>query len=214
MRLWTWIAARVPPGSAILDIGAFRGAYALAAKIANPAAFVYAFEPNPETVGILRRACAQSGVEVVEVAVAEQNGLLPFFYDSARSRLAESGDSADPRQQLHHVPAVTLDAWGSGKRVIPTLIKIDVEGAETQVLRGAVRVLHECQPIILCEVLTDSAGDAVEGALPSRYRFYYVDENDGMREEPRITRRYWRNKNWLLVPRHRQSELAGLLPLA
>lgn len=46
MRLWTRMAAVVPPGSAILDIGAFRGAYALAAKTANPATLVYAFEPT------------------------------------------------------------------------------------------------------------------------------------------------------------------------
>ena len=58
------------------------------------------------------------------------------------------------------------------------------------------------------KVLTDSAGDEVMAALPPDYRFYYIDENSGAEEETRITRRCWRNKNWLFVPKHRQTEVS------
>jgi len=86
------------------------------------------------------------------------------------------------------------------------VIKIDVEGAEAGILRGAQRVLHEHHPIILCEVLTDAAGNEVMASLPKDYHFYHIDENGGTKEKACITRRRWRDTNWLLVPKHRIAE--------
>ena len=44
-------------------------------------------------------------------------------------------------------------------------------------------------------------------ALPLDYHFYHIDENKGIEKQPHITRKRWRNLNWLLVPENRQEEI-------
>lgn len=80
-----------------------------------------------------------------------------------------------------------------------SLVKIDVEGSESDVLHGAQKVLGEHRPVILCEVLSDEAGLKVMEALPPGYLYYHIDENKGLSMKPRVDRKKWRNKNWLFV---------------
>jgi FkbM family methyltransferase len=207
MRLWRRIAITVSPEKAVLDIGDFRGEYALAARRVNDRVPVYAFEPNPHTLEVLGAACEGKGVEVIGVAVAEQNGSMPFLCSSAQSRMIGGVLSYDTQDQVCNVPTVTLDSWTSEHAVMPSLIKIDVEGAEAAILHSAQRVLLDYQPIILCEILTDWAGDQVMATLPPNYRFSYIDENVGTEERSRIKRYCWRNMNWLLMPEHKYAEV-------
>lgn len=206
MRLWTRLAANVSNGAAILDIGAFEGEYALAARRVNATTPIYAFEPNPESVTRLRADCEKHGVVLVEAAVSDRNGQLPFLFRSAESQLAEQSAAAT-REDIRPVTTLTLDSWALANSVVPSLIKIDVEGAEAGILRGSKLVLSEWRPIVLCELLSESAGTEMERVLPQHYRFYHIDENHGTREEARLTRRRWRNKNWLFVPVSRQAEV-------
>jgi FkbM family methyltransferase len=206
LRLWRGLASRVPPSGAILDIGAFRGEYALAAREVNPRAPVYAFEPNPHTLHDLHAACAGKNVCVMAEAVADENGTVGFLCSSAQSRI-ETATAAKSPGEVCQVPAVTLEFWVREQEVAPSLIKIDVEEAEAGILRAARRVLEDFMPVILCEVLTDAAGAEVEAAVPSLYSFWHINENGGVTEQDRITRRLWRNKNWLLVPHVRRGEM-------
>jgi FkbM family methyltransferase len=206
LRLWTRIAANVPAGASILDIGAFEGEYALAARRANTAALICAFEPNPNSARQLRAALETHRVMLVEAALSDEEGQIPFVFNGAESRVARN-TRVNVREDVRLVNALTLDGWSAANAATPSLIKIDVEGAEVSVLRGAQRILAECRPIILCEVLSDAAGTGIESVLPKQYRFYHIDENVGIRREPRITRRVWRNKNWLLVPDSREAEV-------
>ncbi len=90
--------------------------------------------------------------------------------------------------------------WARDNSATPFLVKIDVEGAEAGILRGAQETLSAHRPIFLCEILNDQAGSDVEAALPRFYHFYYIDENRGIIIKRRINRRRWRDKNWLLTP--------------
>jgi FkbM family methyltransferase len=201
IALWRRFALNLLPGTTILDIGAFHGEYSLAAKDVNPKARVFAFEPNPANIRVLRQSCDPNGVEVFPLAVAEANGVVRFLCDSAKSRVTTEAEIIPSQWEVCPVPAVSLDSWASDNAVFPSLVKIDVEGAEGGILRGSKRVLLDCQPIILCEILSDSAGADVMAALPSCYTFWDIDENKGVaKRQPRITRRRWRNKNWLLLP--------------
>ncbi len=208
MRLWRIFARRVSFSKAILDIGAFRGEYALAAREVNAFAQVYAFEPNPHSLEGLLAACAGKNVSVITEAVSDQNGTVAFLCSSAQSRIGDT-TAVESHGEVCKVPAVTLETWVCEQTVAPSLIKIDVEGAEAGILRGARKVLEDFQPIILCEVLTDSAGDQVRTALPPIYSFWHIDENNGVTERDRITRRLWRNKNWLFVPDARRAEMVA-----
>jgi FkbM family methyltransferase len=209
MRKWRRMAAHVPAGKAVLDIGAFEGEYALAARAVNPDVAVYAFEPNPETATALRHACEEHAIDVVAAAVSDQPGVVSLASRSAESAIVDADESAALGDEIVTVPAISLDDWLSEHAVVPDLIKIDVEGAEVRTLNGAARSLAEHRPIILCEILSDEAGSAVGRSLPPHYRFFRVDENGGVTEHSTITRREWRNKNWIFAPQERRVEVMG-----
>jgi FkbM family methyltransferase len=187
-------------------VGAFVGEYALAARSVNSAAPIYAFEPNPMTVPTLRQNCEGKGIHVLQLAVAELDGSVQFHCAGAQSGVLKVNAPEHAAHDVVSVQAVTLDEWANKNQVCPSLIKIDVEGAEAKILRSAQKVLIECSPAILCEVLTDEAGQGVMEVLPANYLYYYIEENGGYEVRPIITRHKWRNHNWLLVPRKRQNE--------
>jgi len=190
LQLWREMAAKVPADRAILDIGSYRGDYALAAREVNESAPVYAFEPNPKSNELLRGICRSHGIILEEVAVSERSGTVHLMMDSQRSQIADHGVP---------VRALSLDDWRKMRDVRVTLMKIDTEGAEAGILRGAAKLVAESQPTIICEVLTDAAGVALMEVLPT-YCYFRIDEDRGTEERARITREEWRHKNWLLVP--------------
>ncbi len=194
LRLWRDLASKVAGDRAILDIGAFRGEYALIAREVNDAVAIYAFEPNPHSLEALTRNCESRRITILDTAVAEHSGEARLSDSSAQSRITSRGEFA--------VKTIALDDWWKEERIAPALIKIDIEGYEASVVLGAREMIKECKPAILCEVLNDPAGLELVAALePCNYRFLRIDENTGTEERQTITREDWRHKNWLLLPR-------------
>jgi FkbM family methyltransferase len=207
LRWWRRIAAHVAREAAILDIGAYHGEYARAAREVNAEAAVYAFEPNPAALQLLRPACEQQSIQVVEAAIFATDGQALFVDRSEGSHVLYHDTPSDASGRVFSVPTVTLDSWVSGHGLNVALIKIDVEGAEADILRHACEMLRRHHPVILCEILSDEAGDEVQAILPTWYRLYHIDENRGIREASRLTRRRWRNKNWLLIPEEQREKV-------
>jgi FkbM family methyltransferase len=148
------ISRHLRPGMVFYDIGANVGFFTLiGAKAVGPTGQVYAFEPVPESAHVLRRNLALNGVEnvcILELAVsgASGEGWMKFDADLARAALSSAASGGGLR-----VPVTSLDdaVERSGLRP-PDLIKIDVEGGETGVIRGMQKILACFQPIVLCEV--------------------------------------------------------------
>jgi FkbM family methyltransferase len=138
---------RLRRGMTVWDVGANVGLYTLpSARAVAPAGRVYAFEPMPRNLDLLRRHVAMnrlSNVEICEAAVGDMRGTL---------RMAE-GDSpsefhADPAGRWQ-VPAVTLDDWlAASGSLAPDVVKIDVEGSDDAVLRGGARTFAAYRPPI------------------------------------------------------------------
>ncbi|MBL8058392.1 MAG: FkbM family methyltransferase [Anaerolineales bacterium] len=147
------------PGDLVLDVGANYGLFTLlAARRVGPAGRVYAFEPSArERAGLLKNIAANglTNVTVLEQAVADRPGLaqLAVARDGGLNALARN---AHPEQAVTHwqpVSVTTLDDFVAGAG-LPRVdfLKIDVEGAEALVLRGAARLLAQTPaPTILCE---------------------------------------------------------------
>lgn len=131
----------VSPGMVALDIGANVGAYSmLLGQWVGPAGHVFAFEPAPQAFNGLVRHIRLNGlndvVRPLGAAVGERETQAEFLImkTSGEGRLAASGDGEAARLT---VPVVTIDDFCAREGIDPDFIKIDVEGWEEAVLRGA-----------------------------------------------------------------------------
>jgi FkbM family methyltransferase len=193
------MVCKLESGQAVLDIGSFHGEYALATRKVNMDVPIFAFEPNPENASVLRTNVADENIRIEEIAGAETDGEVTFSLNAATSRISDMKMPSDSTA-LIRVPSICIDSWTKANGISPGLIKIDTEGFEGGILRGSKLVLKKHQPVILCEVLSDDAGKEVMKALPATYLFFYIDEDKGIEPRKIITRRKWRNRNWLLMP--------------
>jgi FkbM family methyltransferase len=132
----------VKPGATILEAGTNVGAYTvLFAQWIGAAGRVYAFEPDPDAFDGLQQHLALNHVAdrvtPVQAAISDSDGELRFatFGSSGISRIAAAGDDAGA--EIRSVRARSIDSFCANERVTPTVIKIDVEGAERAALRGA-----------------------------------------------------------------------------
>ncbi|HEV2070688.1 MAG TPA: FkbM family methyltransferase [Acidimicrobiales bacterium] len=135
------LEACLEAGDLFVDVGANIGLYATwGAKIVGPTGVVLALEPVPRTRAWLEHLCAQnelSHVRVISTAAGEKEGSAWIQTTDGASGLSRV--VLEPQSAIR-VPITTLDRL-LGSRV-PALIKIDVEGHELAVLRGARRTLQ------------------------------------------------------------------------
>lgn len=135
----------VRPGATVFDVGANLGAYTLLfAQWVGPVGKVVAFEPAPAAATGLRRLVAlndlRERVEIVETAVSGAVGTAQFASDGSSGANALVNVPHGSRGVIS-VPTTSLDAFCDAHRLRPDVIKIDVEGEELDVLRGARQTL-------------------------------------------------------------------------
>lgn len=135
-------------GDCVFDIGAHAGYFSLlASRLVGPNGRLVAFEPCPTNLQLLQRHFALNGIENAQVigkAVAEHEGESRF----SRGKASQMGHISTDGEDI--VSTVTLDGlWTARQIPSPSLIKIDVEGAEGAVLRGASTLFAHCRPVVL-----------------------------------------------------------------
>lgn len=142
--------AALPPGGVFADVGANLGLYTLwAARRAGPDGAVHAFEPVPATRARLLRNLELNGfrnVTLLSGAVGATAGRITLHTVPAISGL--SSRYAHPEGIPVDAEVTTLDAYFAGRRT-PDLVKIDVEGMELEVLRGARGLLRGASPPVV-----------------------------------------------------------------
>jgi FkbM family methyltransferase len=135
-------------GDCVFDVGANAGFFTLlASELVGPGGQVVAFEPLPRNVAYLQRHLRMnrvSNVRLCAAAVGDAAGTALFTIAGHPSMGSLSARGTLP------VHVVTLDDFVDNKRLRPPqVIKIDVEGAEAAVLRGAAEILTRHKPHIL-----------------------------------------------------------------
>jgi FkbM family methyltransferase len=147
---WASFLDLVRPGDTLVDVGANLGLYAVAA--AKRGARVIAVEPDPANVRDIRRNARlnRAKVSIVQALAGAEIGAAPLALRG--SPVSGNIDMyLGPTTRYGVAPVLTLDALLKDERV--DLLKIDVEGAEIDVLRGAEQTLAEKRPrAILIEV--------------------------------------------------------------
>lgn len=137
-RWWSCVRT-LEPGGTILDVGANAGY--TAAWFATVAARVFAFEPHPANVKLIEEQLRIRGignVEIRETAVSDTEDPVDLHCKQrvGHHSLADIGDA--PTLGVIRVPCTTLDSFLRTEGIDDvTLLKIDVEGFEPEVLRGA-----------------------------------------------------------------------------
>ena len=148
------LARHLSPGGVFYDIGANVGFFVtLAARLVGAQGRVYAFEPNPRCAAQVRRNAALNGfahVEVVEVAASSGPGTATLHFGQTSGVSSIVGErGADGIA----VPLLAIDDFvrERGARP-PSLVMIDVEGAEIEVLAGMQATLAAHRPVVMCEI--------------------------------------------------------------
>jgi FkbM family methyltransferase len=148
------------PGDTAVDIGAHIGFFTVQmAAAVGATGRVYAFEPFDANADLLERSLAENRFEDrvifqrAAVGAAAGSATLTFPVETLNSGgayLLRDGTAPVAGNQKKHVPLVALDALDLRRPV--RFIKMDVEGAEPQVIRGAARMLTADRPVILSEL--------------------------------------------------------------
>jgi FkbM family methyltransferase len=190
-----WMLDRLAPGGTFLDVGASTGATALpAAHRFGSQLRVIAYEPATAARGLLEATVARNGLSHLEVrpfAVSDKAGEAEFreylpdetgqtpWTPEASSLVASV--MPDLPSRMVRVGVVTLDEQmaEAGDFPGPVVVKIDVEGFEAFVLRGAAEMIRIVRPYFSIDIHGDpfaTDGSSTEAAVrailaPAGYRF-------------------------------------------
>ncbi len=140
--------------SSVIDVGANRGEWSALASKSFPGATFFLIEPQVEMEADLQAFCASHpGSKSLLAGAGSAPGelTLTIWQDMVGSSflpVAGGEDSIGGRGQ-RRVPVVTLDSLASsGALTLPQLIKMDVQGFEMEVLKGAREILASCEVVI------------------------------------------------------------------
>jgi len=144
------------PPRVVFDVGAHDGLHTL--RFLAHGARVLAFEPNPYRHQWIRAWCAANSVacELEPVAVGEGAATVVLAVPAVNTCMASIIPEVRARWRDANVDTVTvrqvaLDDVVAERGLVPDLVKIDTEGAELTVLRGAVEVLRAAHPMLVFE---------------------------------------------------------------
>ena len=165
----------IPAGAVVYDIGANVGFFSLLSSVlAGPEGQVFAFEPLPRNVAFFRQHIALNRIDnitLIEAAVSKESGEARFDLgeSSAMGHIADSGEI--------RVEVVSLDELlDKGEMPPPNYMKVDVEGAEFDVLQGARKLLAACHPALFLDTHQREAHNPTIALLQSLgYRFEILD---------------------------------------
>lgn len=181
----------VRPGDTVWDVGANVGLFTFAAAaLTGRGGKVLALEPDIWLTGLLHRTVSRdpdawASVDILSVAASDRIG-LSHLNIAARGRcsnyLGDGNSQSGGSRAVQSVLSVTLD-WLLSIYPPPDVLKIDVEGAEALVLKGATRLLSEVRPRILCEVNGSNSEDVTALLKASKYVLYDADQPRVVRKE-------------------------------
>lgn len=149
----SYFLAKLGPREIFYDIGAFRGAYSVISKLElQENISVHAFEPIAKNVEAIRRICALNrftGIQINALAVGDGNSLAGSVNE--QGAMFQLNYSQAPATAMEF-PSVSLDEYVARGAPAPTIVKIDVDGFELHVLRGARRCLGKNRPRLWLEI--------------------------------------------------------------
>lgn len=197
--------SQIKPKMTVLDVGANIGIYSVLAN--DKTSRIFAFEPIPENLSLLRKNVAANqakSVTVVPTAIGAKTGQIDISV--VPGSLGTHGVFAKSDQRLT-VKVQTIDDFVKKKRLKVGLIKMDIEGYEPYAISGGKLTLKSQVPVLLmefnCKLINKSGVDPLEFSkeLTSIYKYTYLINERRKRLDPISAREISKliNENILLA---------------
>jgi FkbM family methyltransferase len=221
---WRFVERFLQPGMTVLDIGAHHGYYTLlASRKAGPRGKVIAFEPSPRERRRLHLHIRLNGcrnVETEDCALGETEGTAQLYLVLGTDSGCNSLRKPAVTEQTELIPVRierldrVLQERGIGK---VDFIKLDVEGAELSVLKGATELLHRRpRPVMVVEVQdirTTPWGYPARGIVrylsDLDYRWFQVFPGENLEEIDMEQEKY--DGNFVAIPDERVASLRDVI---
>ncbi len=171
---FTFLKENIKPGTTCLDIGGHIGIYAVyMAKM--KVAKVFSFEPTPASFSTLKKTVSlnhcENIIHIYQAAIAENTGKSNFYINKYRTagadttRIAEGNslvyfDSGENiLKEKFQVPTYSIDDFAQQHNLKIDFIKIDAEGAELDILKGAQKTILKDRPAGILSIHTFAFSD-------------------------------------------------------
>lgn len=159
--------------SVFIDVGAHVGRYTI--LLADLCKIVISIEADPVNFKKLNKNIEINGVDnvtLIHKAMSNRQGAIKFYLGKTKG----VGSIKKKNGKCYiQIESDTLDSTIETLNIAPSVIKIDVEGAELDVLRGFTKTLRLSRPIVICEVFKEN-WEAVKYFLNTlNYRYSYLD---------------------------------------
>jgi FkbM family methyltransferase len=179
------LAKLIRTGETIVEIGGHIGYMSLyLSDLVGPHGRVYVFEPGPNNIPYIRKNVSKrNNITLIEKAVSDVEGDLPLFVEDLTGQnnsLIQKYEVFERNRKNAYVsanvdavtvPSVLLDNFISEQDIDVSFVKIDVEGAELNVLEGMGRCMSTKQPMIMVEV-TEQNADVAEFLASHGYELF------------------------------------------
>jgi FkbM family methyltransferase len=168
-----FINEQIKPGMNVLDVGAHIGLMTVIfGKKVGDKGSVYAFEPTPTTIKILRETIKLNkinNISTIPAALADKKGKLTFYISenaADNSNSLVNNHRTDRKEEKIEVEVNTIDDFIAEKKISRIdFIKIDVEGAELKLLKGAAKIIKKDRPKMILSIHPEGIknfGDSAE----------------------------------------------------
>lgn len=197
----------VHAGNTVIEAGANMGTETLLlSRLAGPNGAVYAFEPVPALIDRLEENCrlnALANVVEEKLALGEVNKTIAFYIADEQFTNQGMGSKQAVNPHLKHeilVQQITLDAYCQRTGIEQVdFIKMDIQGAELDLLKGGEEIIGRCKPTIFLEAGEGwSSLDALYDWLCRRGYVIYFVADDGILEGPMLADMI-RPGNWMAI---------------
>jgi len=170
----------------ILDVGANNGAILVILKALDQTAEVHCFEPFPDLIGFLEELVDRNKFDNVcinELLVGTESGTGSLYYTAGSTGTASVVSDFQPTyNRTLSTKQCSVDSYVEANQIERlSLLKVDVEGGELEVLRGARQTLAKLHPDILLELLftttpahLERQRETIEILRTLGYRFFQI----------------------------------------
>ncbi len=163
----------IKPGQTIFDLGANNGIHSLLfSKLVGDTGKVFAFEPLADNISEIEKNCALNkikNIKIVPLAVSDKDGSTSFYLGNLDKQGSIVGIGSQSGKKID-VQLTTLKTFIEKEKVKPDFLKIDIEGAESNALKGFGDLIVDIKPVFFIELHTPEQDKKV-GEILQQYNY-------------------------------------------